>query len=378
MATWRLAPTLVVLRDEINKAWPLRDKTSGGAIGNLAHQQSKSDHNPDSRGVVCAIDIDEDLDRPASAHLSFHTGQAVKAVLVDKLIANAKAGKLPQLYYVIYERKIYSQTYGFAARDYSGASAQDHHVHVSVYHDEARADSTAPWGITNDVVETKLRCVSLNVRNKTAVADIPFPSRHWSKRLPALIKYIQHVGPSVIGVQECGNSMAVDLTNGLGPSWTFWGAGTSKVIWNTAKWTAVDQFETTMPFKEFGVTKARPLTMVKLRSVKTGGECWFVSTHFTVNITGLDQSATRREQMRLVIKHLSERPGYERALSWATSTTRRRPPAYAPSLRLLDTRLCAPRSLTKRWWATAPIPSTAGSRPSTRVGGSMTCSPRRL
>lgn len=90
---------------------------------------------------------------------------------------------------------------------------------------------------------TRARTLSINCRNKTAMADIPFPSRHWSKRLPVLIKFINNCAPSVIGVQETRDDMAVDITNGLGPNWTFWGSGTAKIIWDSTKWIVVDQFE---------------------------------------------------------------------------------------------------------------------------------------
>ena len=90
---------------------------------------------------------------------------------------------------------------------------------------------------------TRARTLSINCRNKTAMADIPFPSRHWNRRLPVLIKFTENCAPSVIGVQETRNDMAVDITNGLGPNWTFWGSGTAKIIWDSTKWTVLDQFE---------------------------------------------------------------------------------------------------------------------------------------
>lgn len=143
---WRLAPTLTQLLREINAAFPLRNKTSDGTLGNASHAASKSDHNPDDRGVVCAVDVDEDLDGSAAdSYPFFNPGQPAKRRLVDLLIGLAKAGLLPQLYYVIYERKIYSRTNNFEPRAYSGANAHEHHVHVSVYHDARLADRKTPW-----------------------------------------------------------------------------------------------------------------------------------------------------------------------------------------------------------------------------------------
>ena len=102
---------------------------------------------------------------------------------------------------------------------------------------------------------TRARTLSINCRNKTAMADIPFPSRHWSKRLPVLIKFINNCAPSVIGVQETRDDMAVDITNGLGPNWTFWGSGTAKIIWDSTKWIVVDQFEAGLPYTVLGFPK---------------------------------------------------------------------------------------------------------------------------
>lgn len=136
---WRLAPTLSVLRAEIDQRFPRRDKGTDGTIGNLAHQATKSDHNPDSRGVVCAIDIDEDLGSGSSG------GSKPAAGIVAIIVSLAKAGALPQLYYIIYERVIYSRTRGFIGGRYSGANPHDKHFHLSVYHDARMADSSKPW-----------------------------------------------------------------------------------------------------------------------------------------------------------------------------------------------------------------------------------------
>jgi len=159
---------------------------------------------------------------------------------------------------------------------------------------------------------TRARTLSINCRNRTSVADIPFPSRRWSRRLPVLIKFINNCAPSVIGVQETRNDMAVDITNGLGPNWTFWGTGTAKVIWDSTKWIVLDQFEAGLPFTVLGVSKARPLTMLKLRSIKTEGFAWFASTHLAVNIP--NEETIRQEQIKLVIRHVQERPDNERLI----------------------------------------------------------------
>lgn len=146
MADWFLAPTLAQFRKEVNTLYPKRDKTSDGTIGNASHAGGTSDHNPDVRGCVCAIDIDEDVLGPTDVYPSFHGGSPARH-LVDTIVSRAKAGLLPQVYYVIYEKKIMSRTYGFTPRDYTGSNPHNHHFHLSVYHKPELADSTKPWGL---------------------------------------------------------------------------------------------------------------------------------------------------------------------------------------------------------------------------------------
>jgi len=210
VASWRLAPTLITLRDEINRNWPLRDKTSDGSLGNASHAASKSDHNPDSRRVVCAIDIDEDLTGSKTKYPSFNSGTPAKAALVDVLLRLAKDGKLPQLYYVIYERKIYSRTNGFAAKAYNGPNAHDHHVHVSVYHGASLADRKAPWGITKAVAVTTPKPAPVShsgtstISLKALLAGIAKPSQSW---------------PEVKAVQAALNAWAPSLKLAVDGYW---------------------------------------------------------------------------------------------------------------------------------------------------------------
>src|ERR1044072_1775727 len=58
MSAWRAARSIEVLRNEVNAEFPGRDKASDGIIGNAEHASRQSDHNPNARGVVRAIDVD--------------------------------------------------------------------------------------------------------------------------------------------------------------------------------------------------------------------------------------------------------------------------------------------------------------------------------
>lgn len=125
--SYYLAPSLVALRDEINARWPNRDKASDGWIGDTSHSARKSDHNPDwsAGGVVRAIDIDKD-------------GIDTQAVL-DATIGDHR------VWYVIFNRRIYSRTYGWAARTYTGSNPHDKHIHVSIAHTRAAETDRSPW-----------------------------------------------------------------------------------------------------------------------------------------------------------------------------------------------------------------------------------------
>lgn len=128
MATsWHLAPSLAQLRREINARWPNRDKSTDGSVGDLSHAARASDHNPNSRRSVNAIDIDEDgIDAWG---------------LVDLAITD------PRVNYVIYERKIWQRKHGSKPRPYSGINAHTKHIHVSIIQSVAAEQNTAPWGI---------------------------------------------------------------------------------------------------------------------------------------------------------------------------------------------------------------------------------------
>lgn len=128
--TAHLAPSLVRLRDEINRAFPRRDKTSDGWLGDPAHAARTSDHNPNARGSVNALDVDID-DRDQAKDL--------RTLLIRTAIRH------PATHYVISNSLIYSREHGFAARAYTGVNAHTKHVHVSISQTVTAEQSTRPW-----------------------------------------------------------------------------------------------------------------------------------------------------------------------------------------------------------------------------------------
>jgi hypothetical protein len=67
--TYRLCKAGQQLRLQVDDSYPDRDKSSDGWIGDTSHKARRSDHNPDAKGIVRAIDIDRDLSGKAKPDL---------------------------------------------------------------------------------------------------------------------------------------------------------------------------------------------------------------------------------------------------------------------------------------------------------------------
>lgn len=135
---WRLAASLDKLRDQVNAAYPTRSKVSDGTIGDAAHAASKSEHNPDSNGVVRALDLTHDPAHGLNA-----------GALAERL----RASRDPRILYIISNARIASSyaVNGVPAwtwRPYSGTNAHRSHVHVSVVESARLYDSVRPWSIS--------------------------------------------------------------------------------------------------------------------------------------------------------------------------------------------------------------------------------------
>jgi hypothetical protein len=127
-----LIPALAKLRDEVNARFPNRDKSSDGWIGDTSHAARKSSHNPDYAhgGAVRAIDIDVD-DRDPNRDLRL---QVIEAAKGD-----------PRVWYVISNGVIWSRTYGWKARRYTGSNPHTKHVHISAVEDQRQWTNTTTW-----------------------------------------------------------------------------------------------------------------------------------------------------------------------------------------------------------------------------------------
>ena len=107
------------LREQIDDAFPDRNRTSDGWIGDARHAARKSDHNPDASGLVRAIDIDADLQSHASEAFD----------LADQLRILARSDK--RIAYIIFNGKIASWRGNYKWRVYKGINPHKKHIHCS-------------------------------------------------------------------------------------------------------------------------------------------------------------------------------------------------------------------------------------------------------
>lgn len=147
---WHLVPCLVALRNEFNALSPGRDKRSDGTVGDRAHRDRPSDHNPDETGEtpyedpdstneVHALDVDHTGPWPANQTM---------ALYVEEVVRRHRLGLDDRLQNVIYNGRIASRSWGWTWRVYTGANAHREHAHFSARYTAAHEASTRPWGLT--------------------------------------------------------------------------------------------------------------------------------------------------------------------------------------------------------------------------------------
>lgn len=133
MAAWYLAPSLSVLRGEVDTRWPRRDHTSDGTVGDIAHQARESDHNPNARNSVDAWDMDKD------------------GVDVWEVIRAFQAH--PSSHYWIWNREIADRDTGWRRRAYGGDNPHTQHVHFSIKQTAAAEQNQQAWGLLEDEMD---------------------------------------------------------------------------------------------------------------------------------------------------------------------------------------------------------------------------------
>ncbi|MCX2950834.1 peptidoglycan-binding domain-containing protein [Lentzea sp. NEAU-D7] len=130
---WRVARSLLTLRDQINAKFPNRNKASDGFIGDANHDAT-SDHTPWYGGIVTAGDFTHhpavgfDIDR-FTDELQASRDNRIKYVIANSLIMDTR----PQFNPWQWVR-------------YTGSNPHTSHVHISVVA-SGLCDDPRPWNI---------------------------------------------------------------------------------------------------------------------------------------------------------------------------------------------------------------------------------------
>lgn len=117
---WFVSPSLAKLRSEIDARWPGRSRASDGTIGDPNHQRSVNDHNPvgHPRGPINGT--------PGAVHAMDITASGVNtAAILDAVIGDSR------VWYVIYNGRIWSRTYGWVSQPQAGDPHRSH-IHISL------------------------------------------------------------------------------------------------------------------------------------------------------------------------------------------------------------------------------------------------------
>lgn len=136
--SWRVADSLDVLREQLNAHAPRRSRASDGALGDTAHANRASDHNPwlviDGRHYVSARDFTHD------------PGGGLDCARLAAVLARARDGRVK---YLIWDRQIMAGAGGpqpWTWRRYSGPNPHHRHLHLSVVADR-HCLNRAPWAL---------------------------------------------------------------------------------------------------------------------------------------------------------------------------------------------------------------------------------------
>lgn len=147
MASWALVPCLVQLRQEFSELGPNRSKESDGSIGDAAHADSISDHNDDEIGNVPIRDADK-LHEVHAIDVT-KSGPWLNGLTMERIVqfilARCRSGAENRLRYIIYNRRMWSASWGWSEHEYFGTNPHDKHAHFSSSYETAREASTASW-----------------------------------------------------------------------------------------------------------------------------------------------------------------------------------------------------------------------------------------
>lgn len=135
---WALAPQIAILRRELWDCFPDVPRSAFGTIGDQDHSTRKSDHNPDQRRYVRAIDI---------PHIGSAAPQIDFLAEFFRQVGATDSQRLASGGYVIWNRRIASASTRWNWSTYMGESPHTAYLHLSVSRLPHFYGLVHPWNV---------------------------------------------------------------------------------------------------------------------------------------------------------------------------------------------------------------------------------------
>lgn len=173
MSTWYKVAWIDPLFAAFNAVAPNRGHAEDGTIGDLAHAQGVSGHNPDDTPGVQAERQDADTKPEVrAADVDAHLNAAVTMEQCVQAVLHAPPAERDRLIYIIYNHRIWRKDNGWRQETYTGSDPHDQHAHFSG--DPAADDNNAPWtsilALGDDMEQTEQ--VKGNLTKGNSVGDV--------------------------------------------------------------------------------------------------------------------------------------------------------------------------------------------------------------
>lgn len=171
---WRVARSLITLRDQFDRRYPLRSRASDGTIGDAAHATRDSDHNPwYGPGIVTAADFTHDPN---------------VGMDIDRLTDELAASRDPRIKYIIANAWILDSRPGnnpWKWVPYKGTNEHRKHLHLSVVASPL-CDDPRPWDLPSfrqeDDMQTDERAALFTVLHQLTGSPEPGKYPGWERK----------------------------------------------------------------------------------------------------------------------------------------------------------------------------------------------------
>lgn len=148
-----LIPAARAFQRDLDKVAPNRVKPDGW-IGDAAHRQRESDHNPDETGKVPIIDADK-IDEVHAIDVNHDLRSSISMEsIVQKLLDRCRKGLEKRIRYIIYKRRIWKASNGWKEEYYDGDNPHDHHVHLSFSYTTSLEADTSSYELGGNSMDT--------------------------------------------------------------------------------------------------------------------------------------------------------------------------------------------------------------------------------